>query len=148
MEVILKQDVEKLGYSDDIVTVKPGYARNFLIPQGIAVAATVSAKKVHAENVKQRQHKENKVLEESKQFAEKLKGITLKIPAKVGEGGKIFGSVNTVQLADAIKEAGFTVERKNIVIKDEPIKNVGKYNADVQIHREIKVTVEFEVVEG
>lgn len=148
MEIILRKDVDNLGYKDDLVSVKPGYARNYLIPRGMAIAATVSNKKMLEETLRQRQHKATKVLEEAQAMVDKLKKATITIPAKVGEGGKIFGSVNTVQLADAIKSAGIEVERKNITIKEEPIKNIGKYSAEVQLHRDVTETIEFEVVEG
>jgi large subunit ribosomal protein L9 len=146
MEIILKKNVDKLGYKDDVVTVKPGYARNFLIPQGYAVLATASAKKAHAEIMKQRSHKEVKIKEEAQALAAKLEGLTLKIGAKVGENGKIFGSVNTVQLAEVIKAAGVEVDRKSLKIKNEPIKEVGTYTADANLHKEVSVEISFEVV--
>ena len=146
MEIILKEDIEKLGYKDDLLTVKPGYARNYLIPQGLAIIATPSQKKVLAENLKQRAHKEDKLKEEANKTAEALAKETFKIGAKVGENGKIFGSVNTIQLADAIEAAGFRVDRKRITIKNEPIKQVGTYEADVVLHKEITQTITFEVV--
>lgn len=146
MEIILKKNVDKLGYKDDIVTVKPGYARNFLIPQGYAILASVSAKKAHAEILKQRSHKEVKIKEEAQELASKLEGLTLKIGAKVGENGKIFGSVNTVQLAEVIKAAGVEVDRKSLKIKNEPIKEVGTYSADANLHKEVSVEFTFEVV--
>ncbi|MCC5924293.1 MAG: 50S ribosomal protein L9 [Crocinitomicaceae bacterium] len=146
MEIILKKNVDKLGYKDDVVTVKPGYARNFLIPQGYAVLATASAKKAHAEIMKQRSHKEVKIKEEAQALASKLEGLTLKIGAKVGENGKIFGSVNTVQLAEVIKAAGVEVDRKSLKIKNEPIKEIGTYTADANLHKEVSVEISFEVV--
>lgn len=146
MEIILKEDIEKLGYKDDLVTVKPGYARNYLIPKGMAIVATPSQKKVLAENLKQRAHKEEKVKAEAEKIAAALSKQTIKIGAKVGENGKIFGSVNTIQLADAIEAAGFNVDRKRITIKNEPIKQVGTYEADVVLHKEITQTINFEVV--
>lgn len=146
MEIILKQDVENLGYKDDIVKVKPGYARNFLIPQGYAILASETAKKVHAENLKQRAHKEAKVVEQARKTAAKLAETTFRIGAKAGESGKIFGSVNTIQLADVLEQAGFSVDRKKITIKNEPIKEVGTYQAEVVLHKEISQTITFEVV--
>lgn len=146
MEIILKEDIEKLGYKDDLVDVKPGYARNFLIPNGMAIIASPSEKKVREENLKQRAHKEDKLKAEATRIAEALADQTLKIGAKVGEAGKIFGSVNTIQVADALEAAGFTVERKRITIKNEPIREVGVYEADVVLHKEITQTVKFEVV--
>ncbi|MFT6997610.1 MAG: large subunit ribosomal protein L9 [Cryomorphaceae bacterium] len=146
MEVILKKDVENLGYQDEMVEVKPGYARNFLIPRGFAVFATPSEKKMLEETVRQRAHKEEKVQKEANAKAAKLENETIKIGAKVGESGKIFGSVNTIQLADALKEAGHIIDRKDIVIKNEPIKEIGTYEAEVTLHKDIKQTIKFEVV--
>jgi len=146
MEVILKQDVEKLGYKDELVTVKPGFARNFLIPNGMAIAATPSQKKVLAENMKQRAHKEAKVKEEAEKVATALAEQTIKIGAKVGEKGKIFGSVNTIQLADAIEAAGHKIDRKRISIKNEPIKEIGVYEAEIVLHKDLTQTIKFEVV--
>ncbi len=147
MEVILKEDIDKLGYKDDVVNVKDGYGRNYLIPNGKAILATVSAKKMLEETLRQRSHKEQKVKDEAQKVAEQLKGTVLKIGAKVGENGKIFGSINTIQLAEAIKKLGQDVDRKNITIKNEPIKLVGKYEAEIRFHKEIVETIEFEVVE-
>jgi large subunit ribosomal protein L9 len=146
MEIILKKDVEQLGYKDDLLNVKPGYARNYLIPQGYAVLATSTQKKIHAENLKQRAHKETKVRDEAQKLAKKLTEQTIKIGAKAGENGKIFGSVNTIQLADALEAQGFTVDRKRISIKNEPIRQIGIYQADVVIHKDIVQTINFEVV--
>jgi large subunit ribosomal protein L9 len=146
MEIILKQDVEKLGFKDDLLQVKPGYARNFLIPNQLAVVATVSEKKIHAENLKQRAHKESKLKDEAEKLAKSLEEKTVKIGAKAGENGKIFGSVNTIQLADALTALGFEIDRKRITIKNEPIKEVGVYQADVVLHKGIVQTIDFEVV--
>jgi large subunit ribosomal protein L9 len=146
MEIILKQDVATLGHKDDIVTVKNGYARNYLIPQGIATAATVSAKKVLAENIKQRAHKEAKIKADAEAIAQKLEGVKLTIGAKTSTTGKIFGSVNTIQIAESLKEKGFDIDRKNIYIKEEQVKEVGSYTAEIKLHREVKVSLEFEVV--
>jgi len=146
MEIILKQDVEKLGFKDDLVEVKPGYARNFLIPNMLAVVATVSQKKIHAENLKQRAHKESKLKEEAEKLAKSLEEKTIKIGAKAGENGKIFGSVNTIQLADSLTALGFEIDRKRITIKNEPIKQIGVYQADVVLHKGIVQTINFEVV--
>ncbi|HDP55540.1 MAG TPA: 50S ribosomal protein L9 [Bacteroidetes bacterium] len=146
MEIILKQDIPTLGHKDDIVTVKNGYARNYLIPQGIATAATVSAKKVLAENIKQRAHKEAKIKADAEAFAKKLEGVKITIGAKTSSTGKIFGSVNTIQIAESLAQQGFEVERKNISIKEEQIKEVGTYTAEIKLHREVKVNLEFEVV--
>jgi len=147
MEVILKEDINKLGYKDDVVTIKAGFGRNFLIPQGKAILATVSAKKQLEETLRQRAHKEAKLVEELAALASKLKGLTLKVEAKVGENGKIFGSVSNVQLADAIKKNGLDIERKAITLTSD-VKTVGKYTASVKLHKTIVETIEFEVVEG
>ncbi|MDP4209760.1 MAG: 50S ribosomal protein L9 [Bacteroidota bacterium] len=146
MEIILKQDVANLGQKDDIVKVKDGYARNYLIPQGFAISATESAKKVLAENTKQRAHKEAKVKAEAQSLSEKMKDVKLKIGAKTSTTGKIFGSVNTIQLSEALKEKGFDVDRKNIYFNEEHIKEVGSYKAKVKLHREVSVEIEFEIV--
>ncbi|MCC7303513.1 MAG: 50S ribosomal protein L9 [Bacteroidia bacterium] len=148
MEVILKQDVRKLGSKDDVVKVKAGYGRNFLIPRGLAVMADDNAKKIHAEVLKQRAHKEARIKDEAEKSAEKLKGMVVKVGAKVGESGKIFGSVNAIQLAEAIKKLGFDVERKNISLDEEAIKSVGSYQASVKLHKEVIAKITFEVVEG
>ena len=147
MEVILKQDVEHLGYANDVVKVKEGYARNFLLPRGLAVSATASEKKQLAETMKQRAHKEAKIKAEAEKMANGLADKTLKIGAKAGEKGKIFGSVNTSQIADAIRALGFEVDRKNIKLKGEAIKALGKYEAEVVFHRDVVKTIPFEVVE-
>jgi len=146
MEIILKQDITNLGYKDDVVTVKDGYARNYLIPQGMASNATASVKKQHTEILKQRAHKEEKIRSEAKLSADKLKDISLTIGAKTSSKGKIFGSVNTIQISEALKEKGFIIDRKNITIKEELIKEVGKYTATVRLHKEVKVEIPFEIV--
>lgn len=147
MQVILTKDVDKLGYKDDLVKVKPGYGRNFLIPKGFAIAATESSKKILAETLKQRAFKEEKIKKDAEKFAEELKKLTVKVPAKAGDSGKIFGSVNNIQLAEAIKTiTGKELERKNIIVDSEHIKNLGNYKAKVKVHRDITVDIEFEVV--
>lgn len=146
MNVILKQDLPNVGHKDDIVTVKDGYARNFLIPKGLAVNATAQAKKVHEENLRQRAHKEAELKEAALKMAEELKKVSLTIGAKTSTKGKIFGSVNTIQIAEALTEKGFVVERKNISIKDDLIKEVGSYSATVKLHREVLVDIPFEIV--
>ena len=145
MEVILKQDIKKLGEKDDVVTVKPGYGRNYLIPQGFAVLATVSAKKVLAENIRQAQFKQEKIKKDATELAGKLEGVKLTIGAKAGETGKIFGSVNSIQISDALKKQGFEVDRRRITFETEP-KVVGEYVANLNLHKEVKVQVPFEVV--
>lgn len=146
MEVILKQDVENLGFKDDIVAVKNGYGRNFLIPQGQAVLATGSAKKVLAENLKQRAFKEAKVVEEATKVAEAIKGLEIKITAKVGEGTKLFGSVSNIDVAEAIAKAGVEIEKKFIKVNGGLIKRTGKYNASVRLHRSVVSEISFEIV--
>ena len=147
MEVILKQDVKNLGYKDDVVNVKPGYGRNFLIPQGVAVLATESTKKVLKETVKQRAFKEQKIKAAAEASAAKLNDMIVKVGAKAGESGKIFGSVTSVQLADAIKKLGVEVDRKNITLGDDAVKTLGTYTADVRLHKDVAATVKFEVVQ-
>ena len=146
MEIILLQDVTNLGSKDDVVIVKNGYGRNYLIPQKLAILATTSSKKVLSENLKQRAHKEAKLKEEALKQAEILKNITIVIGAKTSTTGKIFGSVNNIQVAEALKEKGFEVDRKQITIKEDSIKEIGKHTAKVKFHREVVVELEFEVV--
>ena len=147
MEVILKKDVEHLGYANDVVKVREGYARNFLLPRGLAISATESNRKQLNETLKQRSHKEAKIKGEAEKMADGLAAKTLKIGAKAGEGGKIFGSVNTIQIADAIRALGFEVDRKSIKLKGDAIKTLGKYEAEVVFHRDVIRTIPFEVVE-
>ena len=147
MEIILKKNVDGLGEIDDLITVKDGYGRNYLIPNGTAKLATASEKKVREENLRQRSHKIEKIKKEAEATASKLAETSLKVGAKVGENGKIFGSVTNVQLADALSALGFSVERKNIVIVNEPIKQIGTYEAKVKLHRDIETTFNFEVIE-
>lgn len=147
MEVILKQDVKNLGYKDDVVKVKPGYGRNFLIPKNMAEMATVASKKMLTETVKQRAFKEQKVKAAAEATVAKLKDLVVKVGAKVGESGKIFGSVTTVQVADALKKLGYDVDRKNISMNEEAIKTVGTYSANIRFHKEVTGTVTFEVVQ-
>ena len=145
MEVILKQDIKNLGEKDDVVNVKQGYGRNFLIPQGFAILATVSSRKVLAENLKQAQFKQEKIRKDADAIATRLEGVTLTIGAKAGETGKIFGSINTIQIADALKKEGFEVDRRRITFDAEP-KFVGDYTANLNLHKEVKVKVPFTVV--
>ncbi len=146
MEVILLQDVARLGSKDDVVKVKDGFGRNYLIPQKMAVIATESAKKVLAENIKQRAHKEAKLKDLALGIAEKLQTVKLVIGAKTSSTGKIFGSVNTIMLAEAINAKGFEVDRKQITIAEDSIKEVGNYTAKIKLHREVVVELGFEVV--
>ncbi len=143
MELILKQDVQNLGFKDDVVSVKPGYGRNFLIPQGFATLATPSAKKVLAENLKQRAHKEAKVVADAQALAETLKAIEIKIAAKAG-GEKLFGSVTNIDIADALAKGGQVIERK--FITSGIVKRTGKYSASVRLHRDVIVELAYEIV--
>ncbi|MBO8485516.1 MAG: 50S ribosomal protein L9 [Bacteroidetes bacterium] len=146
MEIILKKDVAKLGNADDIVTVKAGYALNYLIPQGFAILATESAKKVHAENMRQRAHKEAKLRADAEALAAKLAETLVKVTAKVSESGKIYGSVTTSQIAEALVAAGLDVDKKDITILSEAVKEPGTYEASVKCYKDIKGTFKFEVV--
>lgn len=146
MDIILKEFIAGLGDQDDLVSVKAGYARNFLIPQGKAIAATPAAKKQLAETMRQREHKAAKLRDEAQAFAAKLEGVKLTIGAKTSSTGKIFGSVNTIQIAEALAAKGFEVDRKRIAILQEPVKEVGEYKATIKLHKEVSVDVDFEVV--
>jgi large subunit ribosomal protein L9 len=146
MEVILKKNVDKLGYANEIVKVKPGYGRNFLIPQGYAILATASAKKAHEEVMRQKAHKETKLAAEAQELASKLAESKVSIVTKAGENGKIFGSVNTVQLSEALKKAGLEIDRRSISIKNEPIREVGTYEAEANLFKGVKQLFSFEVV--
>jgi large subunit ribosomal protein L9 len=146
MDIILKQDIPNLGHKDDIVTVKDGYARNYLIPKGFAINATQQAKKVHEEIIRQRAHKEEQLKDEAQAVSEKLKDISLTIGAKTSTKGKIFGSVNTIQISEALKEEGFDIDRKNISIKGDLIKEIGQYTATVKLHKEVSVEISFEII--
>ena len=143
MELILKQDVQNLGFKDDVVNVKNGYGRNFLIPQGFAHLATASAKKVSAENLKQRAHKEAKVVSDAQALAEALKAIEIKIYAKAG-GEKLFGSITNIDIAEALAKGGQEVERK--FITSGIVKRTGKYTASVRLHRDVVVELSYEII--
>jgi large subunit ribosomal protein L9 len=145
MDIILKQDVKNLGEKDDVVKVKAGYGRNFLIPKGFGQLATVSARKVLAENLKQAQFKQDKIRKDADEVATRLEGVKLTIGAKAGESGKIFGAINTIQVADALKKQGFEVDRRRITFDQDP-KFVGDYTAILNLHKEVKVQVPFSVV--
>ena len=145
MEIILKQDVNKLGQKDDIVNVKDGYGRNFLIPRGFAVAATSSEKKMHTENLRQRAHKEEKIRIAAQEIAASMTGVKIIVGAKTSSSGKIFGSVNTIQIAESLKEKGFDIDRRNITLPEDQIKEVGNYKAIIKLHRDVKVEIEFEI---
>ncbi len=147
MDIILKQDIPNLGFKDDLVTVKDGYATNYLIPKGLAIIALSSEKKKLAETIRQRKFKEEKIKKEAEKMADKLKDIEVKIGAKTGTSGKIFGSVNALQLAEAIKEQfGLDIDRKKIMIDGDSIKEVGTYTAKVNLHKEVRPEFKFEVV--
>lgn len=143
MELILKQDVQNLGFKDDVVTVKNGYGRNYLIPQGFAILATPSAKKVLAENLKQKAHKEAKVIADAKSLAEAIKALDIKISAKAG-GEKLFGSVTNADIAAALESNGHVIEKK--FITSGIVKRIGKYSATVRLHREVVVELPYEIV--
>jgi large subunit ribosomal protein L9 len=147
MEVILKHDVEKLGYADEIVKVKDGYARNYLLPKGLAVLANTPNKKMLAETIKQRSYKAEKIRKEAEFLAGKIEGLTLKIAQKASEKGTIFGSVNTIAVAQALKEQhDIDIDRKKIILPSEHIKELGNFTAQINIHKEVKVTVNLEVI--
>jgi large subunit ribosomal protein L9 len=147
MEIILKEDIKGLGYKNDVVKVKPGYGRNYLIPQGMAVLATESAKKILAENLKQAAHKAEKLKQDALNLAAQLEALVVEIAAKVSETGKIFGSVTNTQLADAIKnQHNLEIDRRRITIKQDEVKTLGEYTALIDLHREVKVNVKFKVV--
>jgi large subunit ribosomal protein L9 len=145
MKIILKQDIKNLGYKDDVVAVKNGYANNFLIPQGMATIATESNLKVLQENLKQAAFKQDKIKNDATALAEKLNGVSVQLGAKVGANGKIFGSINALQVAQALKAKGFEVDRRKVVLNEDP-KAVGSYTATVNLHREVSVEVGVEVV--
>ena len=146
MEIILKQDVENLGFVDDIVSVKNGYGRNFLIPQGKAVLATTSAKKVLAENLKQKAFKEKKIIDDANALGEKLMAINIKISSKVGSGDKLFGSVTAADLVKAFEGNGHEIDKNAIAIPGKTIKRLGSYEAKIRLHREVAIQFPFEVI--
>lgn len=144
MQIILLTDIANLGHKDDIISVKPGYGRNYLIPQGFAILATEAAKKIVAENIKQRAHKEAKLKAEAEEIAAKLADVKLTVGAKTSSTGKIFGSVNNIMVSEALTAKGFNIDRKKIMLKE--VKEIGTYTATIKLHREVKIDVEFEVV--
>lgn len=146
MEIILKKDVEGVGFKDDLVIVKNGYARNFLIPNGSAILATSSAKKVLAENIKQQAVKDKKIIDDANKLAKKIAELELKIKAKAGEGSKLFGSINNVNIQKELESNGVMVDKKIILLSGNNIKQLGKYNAKIRLHREVLVDLSFEVV--
>ncbi len=145
MEIILKEDLKGLGYKNDLVTVKPGFGRNYLIPRGIAILATDTNKKVVAENIKQASHKAEKLKKDASELADKLSKLSLEIGAKVGESGKIFGSITPLQISDALKNKGFNIDRKKITLKGD-VKQAGAYEAIIDLHKDVRQAVVFTVV--
>ncbi len=146
MKIILKKEVANLGHVDDIVTVKDGYAVNYLVPQGFAIPATPSALKQHAETVRQRAHKEARLMAEAEALAKKVSETSVKVAAKVSENGKIYGSVTAAQLADALQAAGIDVDKKDITVISEDVKALGEYEAEVKCYKGVKGTFKFEIV--
>ena len=146
MEIILKKDVEGVGFKDDIITVKNGFGRNFLIPNGSAILATPSAKKVLAENLKQQAVKDKKIIDDANKIAKKIKALDVKIKSKVGEGNKLFGSVNNINVQNELKDQGINIDKKLIMISGNLIKQLGKYNAVIRLHRDVIFDLPFEVV--
>ena len=146
MEIILKKDVEGVGFKDDIITVKNGFGRNFLIPNGSAILATSSAKKILTENLKQQAVKNKKLVDDAKKIAKKIKALDIKIKSKVGEGKKLFGSVNNINVQNELKEKGVEIDKKSIMITGNLIKQLGKYSAVVRLHRDVTFDLPFEVV--
>ncbi len=145
MEIILKKDIKGLGFKNDVISVKPGYGRNYLIPQGFAIIANETNKKILAENLKQAAHKAEKVKAEAEDKAAKIASASIKIATKVGETGRIFGAITTLQLADALKDLGIDIDRKQISFNSD-VKEVGSYTAGVALHKEVSAEVTFEVV--
>ncbi len=145
MDIILKEDVQNLGHKDDIVSVKNGYARNYLIPKGLAVLASASARKAHEEILRQRAHKLEKIKEQAEEIAKSLEGVKIELGAKTSSKGKIFGSVNNIQIAEALSEKGFDVDRKQISIDSDAIKEVGNYKAKIKLHRDVQVEIDVEI---
>lgn len=144
MDIILKTDIAGLGYKNDIVTVKPGYGRNYLIPQGFAIMATQSNKKMIAENIRQAAHKAEKIKNDAESLASQIGDLRLTIPAKAGESGKIFGRVTNTQVADSLREKGFDIDRKKITVDD--VKSLGEYKAVIDLHKDVKHSITVEVV--
>jgi large subunit ribosomal protein L9 len=146
MEIILKQDVKNLGYAHDVVKVRNGYGLNYLIPRGLAVIATDANRKINEETLRQRAHKLEKIKGDAEKVKSAIENVVLTIPAKVGENGKLFGSITTQQISDVLKKMGHNIDKKNISLKEEHIKNLGTFVAEVQLHRDVTVPVTFEVV--
>jgi len=145
MDIILKEDVQNLGHKDDIVSAKDGYARNYLIPKGLAVLASTSARKAHEEILRQRAHKLEKIKEQAEEMAKSLEGVKIELGAKTSSKGKIFGSVNNIQIAESLAAKGFDVDRKQISIDSDAIKEVGSYKAKIKLHRDVQVEIDVEI---
>lgn len=145
MEIILKEDIKGLGYKNDIIDVKPGYGRNYLIPQGFAILATETNRKILAENIRQAAHKADKIKQDAEAIAAKLEGLTITIATKVGESGKIFGAITTLQISDALKDKGIEIDRKKIAFKGD-VKSVGEHVALIDLHKEVKSELNFSVI--
>ena len=146
MEIILLEDIEKLGYKNEVVKVKDGYGMNFLLPQGKAILATDSAKKHLAEILRQKERKETKIKEEKQVIAEQIKKLSLKLPVKTGEKGKLYGTINNLQIAELIQQSGVTIDKKDINIRGGSVKKLGKYNAEIRLHKDVRFEIEFEVL--
>ena len=146
MELILKIDVEGVGFKDDLVNVKNGFGRNFLIPNGSAILATSSAKKVLAENLKQRAFKEKKIVDDANKLSKKLLALEIKIKSKVGQGVKLFGSINNLDVQKSLETNGFEIDKKQIIIAGGSIRQLGKYNANIRLHRDVSVELPFEII--
>ena len=146
MELILKKDVENLGFKDDLIKVKNGYGRNYLIPKGFAILATTSAKKVLAETLKQRAFKEAKLIKDANKVAEAIAELEIKIAAKAGTGDKLFGSINNANVAEALEAAGHSIDKKYISVLGSTVKRLGKTQATIRLHREVIVDLDFEIV--
>ena len=145
MEIILTQDVQGLGYKNDVVKVKPGYGRNFLIPNGVALIANDSNKKMVAENTRQAAHKAAKVKQDAENVAQKIGDLTIELKTKAGESGKIFGAITAIQIADALKAKGFDIDRKKVLLKEAP-KQVGSFKVTLDLHKEVKHEISVNVV--
>ncbi|MDA8762855.1 50S ribosomal protein L9 [Flavobacteriaceae bacterium] len=146
MQIILKENVENLGFKDDLVNVKNGFGRNYLIPQGMAVLATTSAKKVLAENLKQKAFKEKKIIDDANALGEKLMALEIKIPSKVGSGDKLFGSVSSADLVKSFEAKGHQIEKNAITVPGKTIKRLGSYEAKIRLHREVTIDFPFEII--
>ena len=148
MEVILKEDVKNLGFANDVVKVRNGYGMNYLIPNRMAEIASDANRKIHAESMKQKAHKMVKVRDDASKIGSAIESVTLTIPMKVGENGKLFGSVTAQSIADVLKKMGHTIDKKQISLKEDHIKALGSYTAEVALHKDVKVNINFDVIEA